>query len=201
MSMQKTWGIAAGTLLLLVACHRPAPPAETPSPETPAPATQATQAGEAPTATVAPVPVPQIAAAASAASKGHPDLSSMKLASPAAKRGVAVDLHYQFDGDVRSGQPVTLHLAAVPRVEGSNLKVSIKDDPGVQAKTNAISIQKAAVSTAYREQVSVMKQAGGPSELRVLVTMDTPQGSAFGWFGVPLGGAAAGDKQVKATLE
>lgn len=125
----------------------------------------------------------------------------MRLASPPSKRSVAVDLHYQFDGDVSAGRPVTLNLAAVPRVEGTNLKVSLKEDSGVQAKASGISVQKATASTAYREQVTVTKLAGGPSELRVLVTMDTPEGSAFGWFGVPLNESTVSGKKVGAPLE
>jgi hypothetical protein len=197
--------LAAGALMSLNACHRPAPPGETPVPEAPAPAAPASPAGQAPMGSVAPAPDPQaaiVAAATSVARKGEPGLSSMQLALPPSKRSVAVDLRYQFDGDVKAGQPVTLHLAAVPRVEGSNLQVSIKADAGIQAtKSSAISVQKATASTAYRERISVTKLGTGPSELRVLVSMDTPEGSAFGWFGVPLNGAPAPDKQVKAPLE
>ena len=39
---------------------------------------------------------------------------------------VAVDLRYQFDGEALPNQPVTLHLAAVPRVAGANLSVSVQ---------------------------------------------------------------------------
>jgi hypothetical protein len=118
-----------------------------------------------------------------------PDISSMKLAQPASsKLGVPVDLHYQFDGDMQAGRPAILHLAAVPRVAGGNLNVSIKESAGIQATATApaLAIQKASAGTAYRQQLSVTRSSDGPSELRVLVTMELPEGSAFSWFGVPL---------------
>jgi hypothetical protein len=121
----------------------------------------------------------------------------MKLAEPPSKMGVPVDLRYQFDGEVKEGQPVTLHLAAVPRVAGSNLVVSIKNEGGVTAIGNTLSAQKASIATAYRQDLSVTKMANGPAELRVLVTMDLPEGSAFSWFGVPLTAPAATDKHIR----
>lgn len=111
----------------------------------------------------------------------------MKRAVPASsKLGVPVDLHYQIDGDAQPGRPVTLYLAAVPRVAGSNLSVSIKEAEGLQAAIAPLAQQKATAGTAYRQQMSVTRAANGPAELRVLVTMETPEGSAFSWFGVPL---------------
>jgi hypothetical protein len=119
----------------------------------------------------------------------------MKLAEiKSAKIGVPVDLRYQFDGDVQSGQAVTLHLAAVPRVSGDNLKVSIKDVSGIRLSAGTMNAQKVSASTAYRQQLSVSKLAGGPQELRVLVTMDLPEGAAFGWFSVPFSAAPAASK-------
>ena len=49
----------------------------------------------------------------------------MSIAHSGSQLGVPVDLRYEFDGEVQTGRPVTLHLAAVPRVSGSNLQVSI----------------------------------------------------------------------------
>ena len=84
-----------------------------------------------------------------------------------------------------------LHLAAVPRVPGSNLTVSIKETAGIDAVAAPLTAQKASAKQAYRQQLSVTRQAGAPAELRVLVTMDAPEGQAFGYFGVPLADAAA----------
>ncbi|HWL62803.1 MAG TPA: hypothetical protein VNQ32_08400 [Steroidobacteraceae bacterium] len=110
----------------------------------------------------------------------------MKLALPASsKLGVPVDLHYQLDGAAEPGRPVTLHLAAVPRMAG-NLSVSIKEAEGLQATVAPMTQQKAAAGTAYRQQMAVTRTANGPQEVRVLVTMETPEGSAFSWFGIPL---------------
>lgn len=160
---------AAAMLLLvavLAAC-RPRPP-ESPPPDPPPPA------------------VPAGMAATEAITNSEPPvLASMALATASSKLGVPVDLRYQFDGEVEPGRPVTLHLAAVPRVAGSNLTVSIKQVAGVEARNGALSVQKASAAASYRQQLAVTRQAGGPRELRVLVTMEMPEGSAFGYYSVP----------------
>lgn len=116
----------------------------------------------------------------------------MRMAVASSKMSVPVDLRYQFDGDVQTGKPVTLHLAAVPRAEGSNLQMSVKDTDGIVTSGSASGAQKALAGTAYRRQLSMTKLTSAPSELRVLVTMDLPEGSAFGWFGVPLDNTQVG---------
>lgn len=143
--------------------------------------------------------------ACAAAAPLEPELSSMAVAtSVSSKMGAPVDLRYQFDGSVQAGTPVTLHLAAVPRVAGTNLSVSVKKEPGVQtsaaeATAGQVRAQKAAATTAYRQQLSVTRMSNGPTELRVLVTMDLPQGSAFSYYSIPLNGAPAASKQNPAT--
>ncbi len=115
--------------------------------------------------------------------------------------GVAVDLRYQFDGAAVAGQPVTLHLAAVPRVAVSNLSVSIKPVAGVTAGASDMRAEKATAGAVYRKQLSVTRQAEGPTELRVLVTTDLPQGRAFSYFSVPFAAAtAAANKQAPVEL-
>jgi hypothetical protein len=182
--------VTAIVLLALAGCTRPVPPpAETPAPEAPAPATPAGQASAV------------TAAEAQPAASSGPAISSMTLAAPPQKLGAPVDLRYQFDGDAKAGQTVTLHLAAVPRVAGSNLTMSIKNETGISAKASALNVQKANVSIAYRQDVSVTKLDGGPAELHVLVTMEVPEGSAHSWFAIPLGGTPAADKQQVFKLE
>jgi hypothetical protein len=181
--------VAAITLLAFAGCKRPVPPAETPVPEAPAPATPA---GQASTVT---------AAEAQPAASSGPAIAAMTLAAPPKKLGAPVDLRYQFDGDVQAGQAVTLHLAAVPRVAGSNLTVNIKNESGLSAKASALNVQKANVSTAYRQEVSVTRLDGGPSELHVLVTIEVPEGSAHSWFTIPLGSAPGAGKQQAIKLQ
>lgn len=200
----------AGTTLLglaltamLSACQ-PDPPAEPAVPEPPPPQLGPVTPSDAPApggdAAGAQLPVTggqgavagAVADAAAATVKKEPELASMKLATAeSSKLGVPVDLRYSFDGTVEPGRPVTVHLAAVPRVEGTNLNVSIKEDPALQFAAAPFVAQKASSSTAYRQQLSVMKLASGPAELRVLVTMQVGETSAFSWFGVPLTEEAA----------
>lgn len=171
-------GAVAALLVLLGACRQPesTPPAGAEEPAAAAPATPDTD-----------VHAPEVQPALDV----EPALSSMRLAkATSSKLGVPVDLRYSFVGDPQAGLPVTLHLAAVPRVAGRNLNVTIKQVQGIQAKAAAIVAQKADLGGAYRQQLAVTRQAGGPEELRVLVTMEMPEGSAFGYFSVPLTGPA-----------
>lgn len=158
--------VACVSMLAALAACRPKPVEPDPAPAPPPPEVPARAGAVAGTSAV-------------------PELGAMKLAAVSSKLGVPVDLRYQFDGEVEQGRPVTLHLAAVPRVAGSNLRVSIKQEPGVEASAAAIDVRKANATSAYRQQLSITRREGGPRELRVLVTMDLPEGSAFGYYSVP----------------
>lgn len=203
--MNSRWTRTLVVMLLagaIVAC-RPKPPETLPTPDPPAPELGAlpdASAGEGALAEVGAGAGPVDAAGAvatpatgaSARASAAPDVSKMALArAVSSKLGVPVDLRYQFEDAVEEGRPVTLHLAAVPRVEGSNLTVSIKESAGIEAHSAPLSARKADASAAYRQQLSVTRHAGAPEEMRVLVTMDVAEGSAFGYFSVPMGAAPA----------
>lgn len=165
-----------------------APTGESPSDESPAAPTQPTPDAPPPSE---PSPVAKPTSAAN-----EPPLESMKTATPPSKLGVPVDLRYSFEGEPLANQPVTLHLAAVPRVAGANLGVTINPAAGIQvAAAGPLSVQKARVNGAYRQHFSVTRQASAPAELRVLVTMDMPEGKAFGFYGIPLESGAKSEKQ------
>jgi hypothetical protein len=178
--------LASATLLglVLAACSRPAPsgdqePPPAPTTDTPTPAVPqpAEPASDAP---------PEPASMSEAVLAGQPALESMKAAKAPAKLSVPVDLKYSFDTEPLTNQPVMLHLAAVPRVPGTNLTVSVKAVEGIQVSSGALNVQKASANGAYRQQFSVTRQSTAPAELRVLVTMDLPEGSGFGFFSIPL---------------
>lgn len=177
--------IAAVVVIALCAC-RPKSPQAPPAPVPPEPEVSAS-VPSAP-AVVSPAKVAMAAPAKVPVVKsGAPDLSAMRLAErSSSKLGVPVDLRYQFDGEVEAGRPVTLHLAAVPRVPGSNLEVIVSEVAGVRATAAPLHAQKASAETPYRQALSVTREAGGPAELRVLVTMEMAEGSAHSFFSVPL---------------
>jgi hypothetical protein len=110
------------------------------------------------------------------------------------KIGVPVELRYQLDGDAMAGQPVTLHLAAVPRVAGTNLTMSIKQEAGIEFPKDQLHAAKVDVATPYRQQLRLARRAGGPTEIRVLVTMDFPIGTGFTYFSVPLAAPTSAGK-------
>jgi hypothetical protein len=156
-----------------------APPPDTATPAEPNPADPAQPSPNAPPPTD-PSPAPKPTAA------NEPMLDAMQLATPSAKMTVAADLRYQFDSAPLADQPATLHLAAVARVPGQNLRISLKETPGLQFAAGPVGIQKVNSSSIYRQQFSITRGSDGPRNLRVLVTMESPAGSGFGFFTIPL---------------
>jgi hypothetical protein len=202
--------VAALLLMTLSACDKPPPgevpapgpaPSETPAPDAtpvPTPGTETppsdTPVDPAQPESTPPPPEEPSAVPKPTASAG-PAVESMRVAQPSAKLGVAVDLRYQFDAEPLPNQPVTLHLAAVPRVGGSNLKVSVRPAEGLQlASSGALQIQKASAAGIYRQQMSLTRTTGGPQSLRVLVTMDMGDGRAFGYYSIPLSSGTTAQK-------
>jgi len=195
--------LAAGAVLLtlvLAGCGKPPRPGEPTAPAGEAPAAPAPgNEAASPDAPVpspapdAPPPADSSSAPQPAASEG-PALDTMLMAKAGAKISVPVELRYRFDGEPLANQPVTLHLAAVSRVAGSNLHVSVKQAQGLQVASGPLEVQKATAAGIYRQQLSVTRAAAGPDTLRVLVTMDMPEGKAFGYYSVPLTGGNAPQK-------
>lgn len=192
--------------LALGACNRSEPTQPPVPPPQVAPASQpptgASLPQEAPAASGSALPaqVAQPAAQATAKPAAEPDLASMKLAKPtSSKIGVPVDLRYEVEGDAMSGAPAILHLAAVPHVAGTNLKVSIKDDPGIEASKQPLNAAKVSAATPYRQQLSIRRLPSGPAEVHVLVTMDFPVGTGFSYFSVPLQAGAASKQRPDRT--
>jgi hypothetical protein len=198
---------AAGAALLalvLSGCGKPPTPGEpTAAPPAPAAESPAAPAAVPPPDAAAPAPSPAPAAppptepsaVPKATAANEPSLDSMRVAQPSAKISVPVDLRYQFDSEPLPNQPVTLHLAAVSRVTGANLRVTVKPMAGLQFATGPLELQKTTVSSVYRQQLSVTRSAAGPDHLRVLVTMDMAEGNGFGYFTVPLTSGNTPQKQ------
>lgn len=181
---------ALAVLLAIMAGCRPKPPETPPAPVPPGPEIAST-APDLPVMGEVAVDAPSAAEPVSTTAprplrKEPPRLEDMRLATTSSKLGVPVDLRYQFEAPVEAGRPVTLHLAAVPRVAGSDLTVSIKETAGIDAIAAPLTAQKATARQAYRQQLSVTRHQDAPTELRVLVTMEGPEGSTFGYFSVPL---------------
>jgi hypothetical protein len=188
----------AVTLLavMLTGCDKP--PAPTPEPARPSP--NVTPVNPAPAAEPAPAPAPtpppptEPSPAAKPTAGNEPSVESMHAAIPSAKMSVPVELRYLIDGEVLDNQPVTVRLAAVPRVAGARLQVTVKQVAGLQVASGPLQVQKVAASGVYRQAMSITRASSGPQSLRVLVTMDTPDGSGFGFYTVPLLGGNSPQK-------
>ena len=192
--------LAAGAALLAVAlagCDKPAPQV-TPEPATqPAPA-PAPAPSEAPPSETTPSPSPDAPPptdpsavpkpASSPSPAAEPPVETMLAAIPSknSKMGVGVDLRYSFDGAVLTNQPVTVNLAAVPRVGYSSLKVTVQEAPGYQLAATPLNVQKASASGVYRQRFSMTKVSANPEPLQVLVIAEMGENSAFGYFTIPL---------------
>jgi hypothetical protein len=192
--------LAAGAALLaltLAGCDKPAPqvtpepaaqPAPAPEPATPeAPPSETTPAPspDAPPPTE-PSAVPKPASTPAPDSVPPVDTMLAAIPSKSSKMGVGVDLRYSFDGAVLTNQPVTVNLAAVPRVGYSSLTVTVQEAPGYQLASTPLTVQKASASGVYRQQFSMTKVAANPEPLRVLVIAEMGENSAFGYFTIPL---------------
>jgi hypothetical protein len=179
---------------LLAACAKPeSPPGDAPAPTVPPPASEETPpppadapAGPDQPAPDAPAPTDPSPAPQPTSEGGEPALESMKLARSHAKIGVPVELRYSVEGDASTGQPVQLHLAAVPQVAGSNLRISVQRAAGLEFTEGALNVQKAAQAGVYRKQLALTRRASGPSEVRVLITMGTEGASAHSFYSIPL---------------
>jgi len=187
---------AALLSLLLAGCDQTSPEAPTPAEAVPASAGDvppANTAEPAPSPPPAPPP-PDEPSAVPKPAAAEPALDSMLVATASAKISVPVSLRYQIDGDALSGQPFTLHLAAIARVPGARLQVSVKNAPGLQIASGPLQIQKASAATPYRQSLALTRAASGPENLRVLVTMDLAEGTAFGYFTIPLASGITAQK-------
>jgi hypothetical protein len=196
-----SWAAGAAVLMtLLSSCSKDAPspePAAAPTETPPAPSEEVPPPSAVePAPSPAPEPPPPTEpSAVPTPTSLEPSLDSMHAATPSAKMSVPVDLRYQFESDPVLNQPATLHLAAVPRVAGTRLNVSIKAVEGLQVAAGPLQFQKTAASSAYRQQLSVTRLASGPENLRVLVTMDLPEGTGFGYFSIPMTSGKTAQKQ------
>jgi hypothetical protein len=108
----------------------------------------------------------------------------MLAAIPSGKMTLAVGLRYAISGDPSTGA-INLSLAAIPRVGGTNLNVSVKAEPGISVTAAPLLVQKADASGVYRKQMS-LELSPEIRRIRVLVTMDMPEGTGFGFYSIPL---------------
>jgi hypothetical protein len=192
---------AAGATLLglaLAGCDKPAPqvaPPEPPAQVAPGiPDAPPTSDPAAPDAAPAPVPAPdsppptEPSPVPKPAASQEPSVDSMLAAIPSSnsKMGVGVDLRYSFEGAVLPNQPVIVNLAAVPRVGGLNLKVTVQEAKGFRLASVPLNVQKTNASGVYRQQFSLTKVSGTAEPLRVLVIAEAGESSAFGYFTIPL---------------
>jgi len=114
----------------------------------------------------------------------------MLAAIPSSKATVAADLRYSFAAEVLPNQPVMVHIAAIPRISGAKMKVSVQQSSGLKLAAGPLDVQKTDALGVYRQQFSLTKLSGTTEPLRVLVTMQMGEDTGFGYFTIPLSTAA-----------
>jgi hypothetical protein len=172
---------ALATLLLMAAsaCDDPTPSAATaaPAPSAAAPA-------------VAPEPVAPTA-------QVEPDVASMTPAAvvDTAKVGVPVDVRFTLGGTAVKGQPATLDLAFVPRVEGGNLEIAFlgSDSAAINSGGTALAVTKADAASVHRRRLTVTPSTDS-GEVRVQVSMDVSGGRYSSIFTIPMAPATGASK-------
>ena len=123
----------------------------------------------------------------------QPDFATMTAVQPrSGKIGVPVDVRYQYAGTITAGQPVSLHIAVIPRVEGRNLKIELPRTAGLASggKSPASAVfGKAAAADTLRYTVELTPLAGAPDHVPLIVSMDVGGGHFFSVFPIPLAAA------------
>jgi hypothetical protein len=136
-----------------------------------------------------PQPEPPTIEGMKSASTDGPPLDDMQLARASGKLGPPVDVRYQLSGSATKYQPVTLQLAFVPRLDGSNLRVEFPDTDGVAIETGSkkIASQKASKSDVLRHALLVTPTAADSGEVRAYVSIDVGSAKYAGIVSIPIG--------------
>jgi hypothetical protein len=175
----------------------PPPPAEPlPAPSGEVPPADAPEVAPAPATSPAPeISPPAEPSAVPKPTSTEPAVESMHVAEAGAKTSVPVTLRYQVENVPGSSQAYTVHLAAVPRVAGARLEVSVKKVTGLQIASGPLQVEKVSAATPYRQRLSITRTSPAPENLRVLVTMEQGGSLVFGYFTVPLATGNTTQKQ------
>lgn len=136
-----------------------------------------------------PQPEPPTIEGMKEASTDGPPLSEMHLARMSGKLGVPVDVRYLVSGVAAKDQPVTLQLAFVPRLDGSNLRVEFPDTAGVTIETGskAVASQKASKVDVLRHALLVTPTTADSGEVRAVVSIDVGDARYAGVVSIPVG--------------
>jgi hypothetical protein len=125
-------------------------------------------------------------------SAAGPPLKQMPLARAPERMSVPVDVHYST-GEAAPGQPMTLHLAFVPRVAGENLRVEFPHSKSATIETPKVDFvqQKADAASVIRRSIVVTPLQESGARVRVIVSMDVEGGRFFSVFSIPVGADGA----------
>jgi hypothetical protein len=158
-----------------------APPADQPSQPDP-------QILEPLPSTKPPADEPQMVDGAFTASTTQPPLERMRVANPVGKIGPPVDVRYNVEGVFAKGQPVTLQLAFVPRLDGRNLRVEFPESAGMTfaSAPAALASAKASRSDVLRHAILVTPKTDS-AEVRAIVSIDVGEARYAGTVSIPLG--------------
>ncbi len=127
---------------------------------------------------------------------------SMLRAPLVGKRGVPADVRYRFDSSVELNKATGLVVEVKPHIVVDKMSIEVKGPAGVRVDSApSAAIQKALPSQIYRQNLSVTPLVANAEAVQVMVTMESPEGLAFGIYRIALKDTPAGKLPQKRPRE
>jgi hypothetical protein len=127
---------------------------------------------------------------------------SMLRAPLVGKRGVPADVRYRFESSVELNKATGLVVEVKPHIVVDKMSVEVKGSGGVRVDAAPVAaIQKALPSQIYRQNLSITPLAEGADAVQVMITMESPEGLAFGIYQIALKDTPAGKLPQKRPRE
>jgi hypothetical protein len=119
----------------------------------------------------------------------QPAVGTMRVAKAVGKMGAPVEVRYEPTGTTVRGQPITLKLAFVPQIAGSELSVEFPatEAVSIDSAVSRMSVPKAEREAVYRRTLIVTPRLGDTADLRVMVWLEAEGGRYFSIFTIPVG--------------
>jgi hypothetical protein len=134
---------------------------------------------------------PQSAKPNKAAEVAGPDINQMSVAKQSSKVSVPIDVRYQISGAPSANKSVSVSLAFIPKVAGSDLRVEFPRSETVSvSETDEVMVQKADAKSVHRHNLVVTPTKGDAGEVRALVSMNVEGARYAGIFVIPVGPSA-----------
>ncbi len=119
--------------------------------------------------------------------------------SPPGKPGAPVDLWWEMKDRPKAGEPMTIELAMVPRIDTTHLRATFiaTDGLNVRPSPTPASFKDAEAGGIYRHSLAVVPREDGAYYVSVIVLMDLEGGPQARTFSMPVMVGAPADIAAK----